>query len=191
MKTRLLLPAALLSILLVVIGCGKKQKTAETTAQPAATETEAVDMSQYMPSLQIGTEAPDFEAPDVLGNPVKLSDYRGKYVVLDFWATWCKDCRAEMPGMKQLYDTYGPKEVEFLGVSFDTDLKSLIDYGINNEIPWMVVCNQIAWKENPISAAYDLHWIPTMFLIDPEGKLAGVAFHAEDMGKMLDEALES
>ena len=191
MNTKILLPAALLSILLVVAGCGKKQKNAETAPEPAAAEVEAVDMSQYMPSLEMGTEAPDFEAPDVLGNPVRLSDYRGKYVVLDFWATWCKDCRAEMPGMKQLYNTYGPKDVAFLGVSFDTDVQSLIDYGIANEIPWMVVCNQIKWKENPISVAYDLHWIPTMFLVSPEGKLLGVAFHAEDMGKLLDEALKS
>ncbi|MBQ5482002.1 MAG: redoxin domain-containing protein, partial [Bacteroidales bacterium] len=79
MKTRfLLLSAALLSVLLVAAGCGKKQK-APATEQPAAEET--VDMSQYMPALEMGTPAPDFEAPDVLGNPVKLSDYRGKYVV--------------------------------------------------------------------------------------------------------------
>ena len=157
MKTRfLLLSAALLSVLLVAAGCGKKQK-APATEQPAAEET--VDMSQYMPALEMGTPAPDFEAPDVLDNPVKLSDYRGKYVVLDFWATWCKDCRAELPDVKQLYDDFGPKGVEFLGVSFDTDRQSLVEYGFENDIAWMVVCNEIKWKENPISVAYDLKWI--------------------------------
>ena len=189
MKAYLLLPAALLSVLLIAAGCGKKQKFNERVPVPAATETETVDMSQYMPSLEMGTPAPDFEAPDVTGNPVKLSDYRGKYVVLDFWATWCKDCRAEMPDVKQLYDSFGPKGIEFLGVSFDTDLASLIDYGVEHEIPWMVVCNQIKWKENPISEAYDLHWIPTMFLISPEGNLLGVTFHAKDMETLLKKEL--
>lgn len=187
MKTRfLLLSAALLSVLLVAAGCGKKQK-APTTEQPAAEET--VDMSKYMPSLEMGTPAPDFEAPDVLGNPVKLSDYRGKYVVLDFWATWCKDCRAELPDVKQLYDDFGPKGVEFLGVSFDTDVQSLVEFGLENEIAWMVVCNEIKWKENPISVAYDLKWIPTMVLVSPEGNLLGVTFHAKDMETLLKKEL--
>ena len=179
---RIILPVALLLALLTAVGCGGNKKQ-QTTLPPV--EEETVDMSQYMPSLQPGSEAPDFEAPDILDNPVKLSDYRGKYVVLDFWATWCKDCRAEMPAVKSLYSVYSPKGVEFLGVSFDTDRKALLDYGVENEIVWMQVCNQIKWTENPISAAYDLKWIPTMFLIDPEGKVAGIAFTAEEMETLL------
>jgi hypothetical protein len=96
-----------------------------------------------------------------------------------------------MPDVKQLYDSFGPKGIEFLGVSFDTDLQSLIDYGVEHEIPWMVVCNQIKWKENPISEAYDLHWIPTMFLISPEGNLLGVTFTAKDMEALLAQIPES
>lgn len=188
MRTHILLvPALLLSLMLVAAGCGKKQNK-QTVEEPAAEA--AVDMSQYMPNLAIGAEVPDFEAPDALGQPVKLSDFRGKYVVLDFWATWCKDCRAEMPAMKDLYNTYGPRGVQFLGVSFDTDFQSLLDYGVENEIAWLQVCNKIKWKENPISAACDIHWIPTMFLVDPEGKLAGICFHASDLGKMLAEVTD-
>ena len=172
---------ALLSLLLCAVACGNKK------SQPSLppVEEEAIDMSQYMPSLQVGDDAPDFEGPDVMGKPVKRSDYLGKYLVLDFWATWCKDCRAEMPAVKSLYTAFAPKGVEFLGVSFDTDLDALVDYGLENDIPWMQVCNQIKWKENPISAAYDLKWIPTMFLIDPEGKVAGIAFTAEEMETLL------
>jgi len=174
---------ALCAMLLCAVACGNKKT--HTTLPPI--EEESIDMSKYMPSLQIGTSAPDFEAPDVMGNTVKLSDYLGKYVVLDFWASWCKDCRAEMPAVKSLYTVYANKGVEFLGVSFDTDLRTLVDYGMENEIPWMQVCNQIPWKENPISVAYDLHWIPTMFLIDREGNVAGIAFTAEEMETLLKE----
>lgn len=184
MKTRILfLPVLLLAALLVVAGC-KKQKTPSTENDPAPVE-EAPDMSQYMPSLQVGEFAPLFEAPDILDETVGLSDFLGDYLVIDFWATWCKDCRAELPGMKDLYNTYGPKGVQFLGVSFDTDKQTLVDYCFANEIPWMQVCNGIKWKENPISAYYDLHWIPTMYLLDPDGKILGICFTAKELGKML------
>lgn len=171
----------LLVLVLCSVSCGSKKNRAPMPP----VEEETIDMSQYMPALEIGAEAPVFVAPDVLDNSVSLSDYRGKYVVLDFWATWCKDCRAEMPAVKSLYTAFAPKGVEFLGVSFDTDRKALVDYCIENEIPWMQVCNQIKWKENPISEAYDLKWIPTMFLIDPDGKVAGIAFTAAEMEALL------
>lgn len=177
----------LLMMVLAIASCGKKQKAAD----PAPAAETAVDMSQYVPSIEMGTPAPDFEAPDVMGKPVKLSDYRGKYLVLDFWASWCKDCRAEMPALKALYDKYEPEGIQFLGVSFDTDLQAMIDYGFEADIPWMVVCNQIKMKENPISAAYGLHWIPTMFLICPEGNLLGYAFTAEELEKLLVEKVKS
>lgn len=173
--------SALLAVLLLAVSCGNKKNS--TVLPPV--EEETVDMTQYLPTVEATCEAPDFEAPNIMGDPVKLSDYRGKYVVLDFWASWCKDCRAEMPAVKSLYTTFSPKGVEFLGVSFDTDLNALIDYGLENEIAWMQVCNQIKWKENPISAAYGLKWIPTMFLIDPDGVVAGVTFNAADMEELL------
>ena len=178
---RFALALVFLSAILMVAGCGNKKN--KTPLPPI--EEETVDMSQYMPSLEAGSEAPDFEAPDIMGNPVKLSDYRGSYVVLDFWASWCRDCRAEMPAVKSLHTAFSPKGVEFLGVSFDNELKTLVDYCVENEIPWMQVCNLVKWKENPISTAYDLKWIPTMFLIDPEGKVAGIAFTAEEMENLL------
>ena len=182
---------ALTLLLLACSACGNKQKSEPAAAPQEETAAETVDMSKYMPNLEIGSMVPDFEAPDIAGAPVRLSDFCGKYVVLDFWATWCKDCRAEMPAMKELYNSYGPRGVQFLGVSFDTDLQSLFDYGAENEIAWLNVCNQIKWKENPISIACDIHWIPTMFLIDPEGKLAAITFTAEELGKALSAALAS
>lgn len=178
-------------LLLACSACGNKQKSKTGLAPQEESAVKAVDMSQYMPNLAIGSEVPAFEAPDVAGNPVRLHDFRGKYLVLDFWATWCKDCRAEIPAMKALYDNYSPRGVQFLGVSFDTDLQALVDYVVENGIAWLNVCNQIKWKENPISAACDIHWIPTMFLLDPGGKLAAIAFTAEELGKALSAALDS
>ena len=179
----LLSPAVLLVALLLTAGCGNRQKSNERVPAPETPET--VDMSGYLPALEIGSPAPDFEAPDILGNTVRPGDFRGRYVVLDFWATWCKDCREELPGMIDLYNTYGPKGVQFVGVSFDTDKQTLFDYCLEHEIGWIQLCNGIKWKENPISTAYDLHWIPTLFLIDPQGNIAGITFNAAELGTML------
>lgn len=170
------------AILVVLSGCGKKQQAAPVQEPAAAEET---DMSQYFPTLKAGDAAPDFEAPDILGEQVKLSDFKGKWVVIDFWASWCKDCRAELPAMKKLYAKFDPLGVQFLGVSFDTDKQALVDFGVDNEIEWLTVCNEIKMKENPISAAFGIKWIPTLILVDPEGVFKGFAFHAEDMDKML------
>ena len=181
MKRILVLAAALL---ILAAGCNKQKKT--PAPAPEAPAAEAVDMSQYMPDLALGTEAPDFEAPDIAGQPVRLNDFRGNYVVLDYWATWCKDCRAEVPAMKELYATYAPKGVQFVGVSFDTDKQALTDYCVEHEIAWLQLCNGIKMKENPISTAFDLHWIPTMFLLDPDGKIAGIAFTAAALQALLE-----
>ena len=184
MKTRILfLSALLLAALLVVTGC-KKQKTPASVDEPTS-EAEARDMSQYMPDMEIGEIAPYFEAPDILGEPVLLSNYIGDYLVIEFWATWCKDCRAELPGMIDLYNKYGPKGVKFLGVSFDTDKKSLLDYCIDKKIPWAQACNGVKMKENEMALLYDIRWIPTMYLLDPECKILGICFTAKDLDKML------
>ena len=175
------LPLALL-LALCLAGCGKQKQAAPA---PAQAEAPAEDLSKYVPDLAAGSAAPDFEAPDVLGNNLRLSDMRGNYVVLDFWDSWCKDCRAELPALKQVYEKYSPKGVVFLGVSFDTELQALQDYSREQEIPWKNVCNLIKMKENPISAAYGLHWIPTMFLISPEGNVLGYAFHADDLDALM------
>ena len=186
MKTRILfLPVLLLAALLVVTGC-KKQKTPASADEPS-TEAEARDMSQYMPDMEIGEIAPYFEAPDILGEPVLLSNYIGDYLVIDFWATWCKDCRAELPGLKDLYNKYGPKGVEFLGVSLDTDLETLVDYCFEKEIPWTQVCNGVEWKKNENALLYDVRWIPTFYLINPDCEIQGICFTAKELGKMLAE----
>ena len=158
-------------------------------ALAAAQDDVDADAKYATEMLRRGARIPALVMNDPSGVSHDLKDFRGKYVVLDFWASWCKDCRAEMPAVKELYDAYAPRGIEFLGVSFDTDLHALIEYGLEADIPWMVVCNQIKTKENPIYAAYGLHWIPTMFLVSPEGKILGYAFTAEDMEELLERTL--
>lgn len=122
--------------------------------------------------LKPGTQAPEFTISGTDNTAGKaLKDLRGKYVVLDFWATWCPDCRKEIPAMKALYEEYASKGIEFVGVSFDKDPTVLDKYVKENGIRWMQHCEYKPWKETRISADYNIKWIPSIYLLDREGRV--------------------
>ena len=128
--------------------------------------------TQYAGTLpKAGAMAPEVKLKTIDGKSFKLSKLRGRYVVLDFWASWCRDCRKDAPVMVDMWKRFGPRGVEFVGVSFDTDKaawrKALEQYGIG----YTQVSELKAWKETAISAAYGVKWIPSMVLIDPDGKV--------------------
>lgn len=147
------------------------------------------DESQYRPQLEHGTPAPEITAPDTNGKTVKLSSFKGKYVVVDFWATWCGDCRRDFPEFKQLAADYKGK-VTFFGVSFDKSADLWKKFLTDNGVDWVSVCNFKPWKQNPIATAYKLNWIPTMYIIAPDGTIAGGAIHAGDIRTQLDSLLK-
>lgn len=147
------------------------------------------DESQYRPQLKAGTAAPEISAPDVDGKTVRLSSFKGKYVVVDFWATWCGDCRRDFPEFKRLATDYKGK-VTFFGVSFDKNADLWKKFLKENGVDWVSVCNFKPWKQNPISADYKLNWIPTMYIIAPDGTIAGGAIHAKDIRTQLEELLK-
>lgn len=120
--------------------------------------------------LGSGTAAPAFVLPDGQGAVHSLADYRGSYVVLDFWATWCPDCRADVPAMKELFARYGGKAV-FIGISFDTDADRLSSYVAENGIGWLQLSELKKWKETQVSQDYHVRWIPSLYLIGPDGRV--------------------
>lgn len=121
----------------------------------------------------------DFTFNDLNDKPVKLSDYRGKIVLVDIWATWCPPCKAEIPGFINLYKKYKERGVEIIGVSVDKGGKKVVaqfaeNYNIN--YPLLIGENkQIMKVFGPIRG------IPTTFLIDPDGVIVDkyVGFHSE------------
>ncbi|WP_447767117.1 redoxin domain-containing protein [Sphingobacterium faecium] len=133
-----------------------------------------------------GVEAQDFTQPDTDGKPVKLSDYRGKYVLIDFWASWCAPCRRENPNLVKSYAKYQKDGFEILGVSMDKAadkakwLKAIQDDGLT----WKQVGDLKGW-ENEAGVMYDVKAIPMNFLVDPNGKIIA----KELRGSKLDEKL--
>ncbi len=123
--------------------------------------------------LKPGTEAPNFKLKTPEDKIFELSSQRGRYVVIDFWATWCKDCRQLKPEMDKLSCLYNPDSVAFVGVSFDTDKEVWAKYISENEKDFAIQVSELKkWKETTISKLYGINWIPSMYLIDPSGKVA-------------------
>ena len=124
----------------------------------------AVDM------FKAGEVLPAFSLEDRSGVVRTQEDFAGKYVVYDFWATWCPDCRADIPAMKDLYAKYGDK-VTFVGISFDTDPEKLDTFVAENGIGWTQLSNFVTKKESKVADDFRVKWIPSMYLVGPDGKV--------------------
>ena len=137
----------------------------------------------------IGKVVPGFSATDLDGKPISLEQYRGRVVLLDFWAVWCAPCIAEMPNVKKVYDTYKDEGFDIIGISLDFDEKRLRDYLKENEISWRQVFSGKI-MDNPVALHYDVRSIPTQWLIDKEGRLISSQAGGEALENMVVGALK-
>ena len=145
--------------------------------------------SKYATELiQPGIVAPDFKMQTPDGKKFQFSKWaKGKTVVLDFWASWCPDCRKDAPDVVKLYQTYHPQGVEFVGISMDTNVeawkKAIAQYGIE----YLQVSELKKFKETDVAKAYGVNWIPSLVVIDADGKVLLSTVLSEKVGKLLQE----
>ncbi len=121
-------------------------------------------------TTQAGREALDIVMPDPNGNQQSLSSLRGKYVLIDFWASWCKPCRMENPNVVRLYNTYKNDNFEIFGVSLDQNKEKWVEAIQADNLPWMHVSDLQFWN-SAAARLYNVQSIPFTVLVDPDGKI--------------------
>ena len=136
--------------------------------------------------LTPGTEAPDFTLMAGGGQKFELSSMRGRYVVIEFWASWCGDCRNIRSRMDQLSKDCNIDSIVFVGVSYDTDKDAWMNYLKSDIKDQIIQVSELRkWKETETSQQYGIKWIPTMYLIDPAGKVVMATTDVEMLAKAL------
>ncbi|MCD8202955.1 MAG: TlpA family protein disulfide reductase [Prevotella sp.] len=139
--------------------------------------------------LQPGTTAPEFTLNDIDGTSHSLASLRGNYVVLDFWASWCPDCRKDVPKMKELHEQYG-NVATFVSISFDDNKANWSKYVNENGMDWLHLSELKKWKETEISKLYNIKWIPATYILDRNGDIILATVMIEKVAEKLKELKE-
>lgn len=140
-------------------------------------------------SIQPGKIAPIFTLKTPEGKDLSLADLKGKVVLVDFWASWCKPCRASFPHMKELYEQYHAKGFEILGVTNDTNHKAWTKAIKDDGIPWLNVADEFPVKHSTakVISEYGMDYLPSTVLIDREGVIIAKLLHGHELDDKLKE----
>lgn len=143
------------------------------------------DRIEILRKVAIGKPAVDFTMNDTSENPVALSSFKGKYLLVDFWASWCSPCREENPNVVACYNKFKDKNFEVLGVSLDQDRERWIQAIHDDHLTWTQVSDLVGWK-NKAAGMYGVNSIPSNILIDPEGIIIARNLRGNDLRSKLD-----
>jgi peroxiredoxin len=145
--------------------------------------------AEYAKIGQVGSQALEFTQKDVNGKPVALSSFRGKYVLVDFWASWCRPCRAENPNVVNAYNQFKGKNFTVLGVSLDQQKPAWLEAIKADNLTWTHVSDLQYWN-NAVAQLYHIQSIPANFLIDPTGKIVARDIRGEELQHTLEKVLQ-
>jgi len=139
--------------------------------------------------LTAGLEAPDLTMPDVNGKPLSLKSLRGKYVLVDFWASWCGPCREENPNVVAAYQKFKDKNFTILGVSLDKNKAAWLKAIKDDNLTWNHMSDLKFWNSAAVPL-YNIDGIPFNVLLDPQGRIIAAALRGDDLQKKLQEVLK-
>jgi thiol-disulfide isomerase/thioredoxin len=137
----------------------------------------------------VGKPALNFVQNDTEGRPVSLTSLKGKYVLVDFWASWCGPCRAENPNVLKAYNKYKDKNFEIIAISLDDEKEPWLKAIKADGLPWIQVSDLKGWK-NEVAILYDVRAVPQNFLVGPDGIIVGKNLRGDKLEKKLAELIE-
>jgi peroxiredoxin len=138
--------------------------------------------------LGYGQLAPGFTQNDTEGKPVSLSSFKGRYVLIDFWASWCGPCRQENPNVVRAFEKYKAKNFTVLGVSLDRDRQKWVQAIAADQLYWTQVSDLGFWN-NAAAKLYRVSSIPQNYLLDPDGRIIGKNLRGEELNAFLEKTL--
>jgi peroxiredoxin len=136
--------------------------------------------------IEINDFAADFTQKDTFGKDVKVSDFKGNYILIDFWASWCAPCRSEIPDFIKVYENYHSKGFQILGVSLDKKKEMWFGAIQKDKIPWKNVSDLKGWTSSA-ARTYKIVSLPNNILIDPSGKIIAKNLDSEMLNLKLKE----
>ncbi|MDR1403814.1 MAG: AhpC/TSA family protein [Tannerellaceae bacterium] len=144
---------------------------------------------QQLENVQAGKVAPEFSLPDTAGVSVSLSEFRGKFVLIDFWAAWCPPCRKENPNVVKAFHEYKDKGFTVLGISLDRDRNQWLKAIHDDHLTWTHLSDLKYW-DSEIPALYGVRGIPANVLLNPDGVIIATNISGEDLQNKLNEAID-
>ena len=139
-------------------------------------------------NMAMGKQFPDFSEADLEGKPLSVAGFKGKVLLVDFWATWCGPCIRELPNVKKTYEQYQGKGFDILGISLDSDKDKLTGFLAKNEMPWKQFFDGQGWK-NKLAQQYGITSIPATYLLDGNGKVIAKNLRGPDLEAAVAKAL--
>jgi peroxiredoxin len=147
-----------------------------------------VEAKQIQRSLKPGLKFPDFSEKDLAGRPLSLANYKGKVVLLDFWATWCMPCRMELPNVLKTYETYHKDGFEVVGICLDEDKDKATSFIQEQKVTWPQYFDGKGWQ-NKLARKYGVFAIPATYLLDGQGVIIGKNLRGESLQAAVAKAL--
>ena len=147
-----------------------------------------IEAERIRDTLVVGAKFPDFNVADLAGQPLSVANSKGKVVLIDFWATWCPPCRAEMPNVIATYQKYHSKGFDIIGVSLDEDKAQLLSFIKDHDMTWPQYFDGKKW-DNALAMNYGVLIAPTNYLLDGDGKIIAKDLRGDDLKKAVAVAL--